>query len=266
MAPSLISGFWGIPTATIDWCEENYSVTAYIAEFWNTVSNLIFIIPSLAALYFAFVDHMEYRYKWCNGSVFTVGLGSWCFHMTLLYSMQLFDELPMIFGSVFLIYSHLEVDKPRNHQNIPLKIVLSLYCLFVTVVYLHTKHVLFFQCSYGLVVVLMVLVCVNNFRKYHEARAVFIVATVTYGSGFILWNIDQNFCPGLRFFRSNTLGPFSPLFELHAWWHILAGTGTYLSVLYSAYLRYLVLGSKPEIKYWKGVWPYIRITNGRAKT
>jgi len=28
------------------------------------------------------------------------------------------------------------------------------------------------------------------------------------------------------------LGPFSPLFELHAWWHLLAGTGTYLSVLY----------------------------------
>ncbi|XP_052104391.1 alkaline ceramidase 3-like [Mytilus californianus] len=266
MAPRIASGFWGIPTSTIDWCEENYSVTTYIAEFWNTISNFIFIIPSLAALYFAFIDHMDDRYKWCNGSVLTVGLGSWCFHMTLLYSMQLLDELPMIYGSAFLIYSHLEVEKPRNHENIPLKIILTMYCLFVTIVYLLTKHVLFFQLSYGFVVVSMSVVCCNNFRKYREARNIFIVATVTYAFGFLLWEIDQNFCGGLKLWRSEVLGPFAPIFELHAWWHLLAGTGTYLSVLYSAYLRSLVLGNKPEIKYWKKVWPYIRITNGKAMT
>ena len=35
MAPLEISydGFWGKPTATIDWCEANYEVTHYIAEF-----------------------------------------------------------------------------------------------------------------------------------------------------------------------------------------------------------------------------------------
>ena len=27
------TGFWGPPTATIDWCETNYEVTHYIAEF-----------------------------------------------------------------------------------------------------------------------------------------------------------------------------------------------------------------------------------------
>ena len=40
----------------------------------NTISNVIFIIPSLAALYFAFIDHMECRYKWCNASVFSMYL------------------------------------------------------------------------------------------------------------------------------------------------------------------------------------------------
>ncbi len=36
MAPSMekdFSGFWGKPTATIDWCEANYEVSHYIAEF-----------------------------------------------------------------------------------------------------------------------------------------------------------------------------------------------------------------------------------------
>lgn len=35
-----------------------------------------------------------------------------------------------------------------------------------------------------------------------------------------------------RLIRQEYLGMFAPLFQLHAWWHILAGTGTYLSVLF----------------------------------
>ena len=30
--PEQEDGFWGIPTSTIDWCEENYVVSVYIAE------------------------------------------------------------------------------------------------------------------------------------------------------------------------------------------------------------------------------------------
>ena len=38
MAPvDVDEGFWGKPTSLIDWCEENYVVTTYIAEFWNTI-------------------------------------------------------------------------------------------------------------------------------------------------------------------------------------------------------------------------------------
>ena len=34
MAPAGVQvGVWGKPTSTLDWCEENYVVTAYVAEF-----------------------------------------------------------------------------------------------------------------------------------------------------------------------------------------------------------------------------------------
>lgn len=46
------SGYWGEVTATMDWCERNYVVTPYIAEFYNTISNLGFIGLSLAGIWF----------------------------------------------------------------------------------------------------------------------------------------------------------------------------------------------------------------------
>ncbi|KAK3094993.1 hypothetical protein FSP39_008837 [Pinctada imbricata] len=69
MAP--VDGLWGSPTATIDWCEENYKVTPFIAEFWNTLSNIFFIIPSILMFYIAVIERHEDRYIWCHISVFS---------------------------------------------------------------------------------------------------------------------------------------------------------------------------------------------------
>jgi len=42
MAP----GYWGAPSATIDWCEDNYAVTRFIAEFCK-YTTLCFISPNI---------------------------------------------------------------------------------------------------------------------------------------------------------------------------------------------------------------------------
>ena len=39
--PDTKTGYWGDVDATIEWCERNYVVTPYVAEWWNTVTSLV---------------------------------------------------------------------------------------------------------------------------------------------------------------------------------------------------------------------------------
>ncbi|KAB0350865.1 hypothetical protein FD754_015722 [Muntiacus muntjak] len=39
-------GYWGPTTSTLDWCEENYAVTWYIAEFFLRAQYLILLVPA----------------------------------------------------------------------------------------------------------------------------------------------------------------------------------------------------------------------------
>ena len=96
MRPGDTIGFWGPPSSTINWCETNYEVTHYIAEFWNTITNLGFIIPPLFGLSNCRNLGIESRYAYSFILILLVGIGSWMFHMTLTFEMQLLDEIPMM--------------------------------------------------------------------------------------------------------------------------------------------------------------------------
>jgi hypothetical protein len=56
-----IDGYWGKRTSTIDWCEENYEVTNYVAEFWNTLSNLVIILLPLYGIYWSLKLRSKYK-------------------------------------------------------------------------------------------------------------------------------------------------------------------------------------------------------------
>ncbi|XP_025079781.1 alkaline ceramidase 3-like [Pomacea canaliculata] len=137
MAPT--DGYWGKVTSTIDWCEENYVVNRYVAEFWNTISNSIMIFAPMFSVYLAVKQNLEKPVICSNMSVIVVGVGSWAFHMTLQYSMQLLDELPMIWGSAFLIYGILMIESKEGETNKQLLAFLFCYAAVVTAVYLINK-------------------------------------------------------------------------------------------------------------------------------
>ncbi|KAG5285137.1 hypothetical protein AALO_G00034510 [Alosa alosa] len=266
MAPSMDrQGFWGKPTSTLDWCEENYVVSFYIAEFWNTVSNLIMILPPIYGALQTLRNGLEVRYVYSFLGLAAVGIGSWCFHMTLKYEMQLLDELPMIYSCCVFVYCIYECFKQENAINyLPISLLL-LFSISVSLVYLQWKEPIFHQVMYGALVACLVLRCVFIVTwVYPWLRPLCYVSLGFFLLGFLLWNIDNLLCGSLRASRQTLPPGVGVVTQFHAWWHILTGLGSYLHILLSLQIRSTYLKHRPEIKFVCGVWPTLHI--GSAKT
>ncbi|GFO35894.1 alkaline ceramidase 3 [Plakobranchus ocellatus] len=61
MAP-IVEGYWGKQTATLDWCEDNYAVSYYVAEFWNTVSNALMLFSPAVMVSLGLKENHEKRF------------------------------------------------------------------------------------------------------------------------------------------------------------------------------------------------------------
>ncbi|KAG1550982.1 hypothetical protein G6F47_003131 [Rhizopus delemar] len=221
--------FWGPATSTIDWCEENYHVSPYLAEFFNTTTNLMFMFLSLFGIYNTIKNGFSSSFIIAYLGVMFVGFGSWCFHMTLQYEMQLLDELPMIYVASIMVWHIFKAD-PNHKKNYKLPLILAIYSAIITYSYLIIKNPVFHQVSYALLVFTIVFKSISlqltvpsvNYEKSKLEKLLWFSA-LGFIVAFIVWNIDNQFCTYLRAWRHSVsfiMGSFS---ELHGWWHI--GTG-----------------------------------------
>ncbi|CAG5115483.1 unnamed protein product [Candidula unifasciata] len=264
MAPG--EGYWGRPTATLDWCEENYVISYYVAEFWNTLSNAVMIFAPLVMVYVGYKENHEKRFIYSFLALSVVGIGSWLFHMTLKYTMQLMDELPMIWGSSIQIYSLYLIKSKPGEESVILQLALIGYCIIVTLVYILINDPIFHQVSYAIMVFFIVGLASRVCLTTKCNKSFFLVSLLTYILGFLLWNIDNVYCSNLRSIRNQFVGRSSAmLFECHAWWHIFAGSGAYLGLLFGIQTRYLYLHKKPQLKFLLGCWPYVSIREEENK-
>eukprot|EP00735_Rhodelphis_limneticus_P004137 TRINITY_DN15693_c0_g1::TRINITY_DN15693_c0_g1_i1::g.18817::m.18817 TRINITY_DN15693_c0_g1::TRINITY_DN15693_c0_g1_i1::g.18817 ORF type:complete len:318 (-),score=24.05,sp/Q9NUN7/ACER3_HUMAN/33.85/3e-37,Ceramidase/PF05875.7/1.2e-53,DUF1129/PF06570.6/4.7e+02,DUF1129/PF06570.6/2.8e+03,DUF1129/PF06570.6/0.13,7TM-7TMR_HD/PF07698.6/1.1e+03,7TM-7TMR_HD/PF07698.6/0.093,7TM-7TMR_HD/PF07698.6/32,7TM-7TMR_HD/PF07698.6/3.3e+02,DUF4131/PF13567.1/6.7,DUF4131/PF13567.1/1.3e+02 TRINITY_DN15693_c0_g1_i1:43-930(-) len=237
-----VIGFWGSATASIDWCERNYEVCYYIAEFWNTLSNLAIIL--LGLLGFFYVQHLERRYQFVYVMVMVTGMGSALFHATLLYKNQLADELPMTWSIVLWIYviygNHVH---PKNEKKW-ITYALTIYVLIMTYIQwtITLEHPIYFQLHF-------LAACLFGFYRsshmYHDctdpkARRVYELYLLFGIVAIVFWSIDQAQCNLLRSLKLNP--------QLHAWWHVLMGLHCFYGPVFSAYMRGVALQAKPSIE------------------
>ena len=235
-----------------------------MAEFWNTITNLAMIIPPLKGIHEVYKQNFESRWTWnfpiCNPlfwqvtflrtlrnfpffmysrfaflyiSLLITGIGSWMFHMTLLYEMQLLDELPMIWGSSYMVYCLYKVEVDPKLKTPKMALFTGSYAIITTTVYLIYKNPVFHEVAYGvLVATLMFMDIWLNFRQNTKRGwRIFIFGFLMYLLGFLLWNIDNKMCSSLKSIRSSMSNPgLTPITQLHGWWHILAGYATHLHI------------------------------------
>ncbi|KAG0364760.1 ceramidase [Gamsiella multidivaricata] len=225
MGISNSDGYWGPPTSSIDWCEENYVVSYYIAEFFNSFSSFAMILLGEAACYS--IGRLQssmassgttsssggssshttpgvaapslFRFKLAFRTITVVGIGSFLFHATLLHHMQMLDELPMLYSVLALFFCLIESRFGPQPAWFP--ILLTVHGMLVTFLVAFTEgntqfysfHVTFGSLEF---VTLYLVYRVYRARKaeYPDVKQAFEVGIGLYALAIAVWMIDLNFC------------------------------------------------------------------------
>lgn len=252
-------GFWGIPTSTIDWCEENYVVSKYVAEAVNTTTNSVFIALAGFTIYHAYTNHMEPRFVFSALGFLLVGVGSWLFHMTLQYHYQLLDELPMIYATCIPFWSVFSEFRTKK-QSIMIAIGIFTSANLLTLVYLKVRNPTLHQTAYGILNACIIFQSLNLTLQYvHDKGArkqmfkTMVLGICLFLFGYFLWNLDIHLCTSVRAVRRDWGMPYGFVLEGHGWWHILTGTGVYFYLVYEEYLRCFLQGTD---KFYTFKWKY----------
>jgi dihydroceramidase len=252
-------GFWGPPQSSIDWCERNYVLSYYIAEWFNTWSNMVLIGLGIWGLLNAWKYKLEWRFILLYLGVASVGVGSTAFHGTLTYIGQQGDETPMMWTIFTYYYCYLCMD-PEQEKAIPLRgpilaLGFTVFLIIFTVVHYHYAFVVAFQGLFMAVTLVAIRKLYYELQRTSDRHArmigyCYVPATVL---GFFFWNLDNQLCPSLH---ELPLGLPNPQF--HAWWHWLVGFACYFGPLFVSFRRLEVLGRKPKIVWIWGFLPTVK--------
>jgi dihydroceramidase len=253
----LTPGFWGPPTSTIDWCERNYALFAHVAEAFNTVSSLALVGSGILGVALH-RGHVEARFLLAFASVAVVGLGSVAFHGTLLFPLQLLDELPMLWTVLLMVFILLENrTKPKQLRFgrwFPaLLIAHGALITTLTAGFRGDMQFYLFHISFGsLEVFALWRVSLVYKRWRHKAHVgmLFFTGLSFYLGGVGVWFLDLMYCP---FFEVQlpALGLFNP--QLHAWWHVAVSVGFYQLLLLMMVERALARGEVPVVARFGGL-------------
>merc|ERR1712224_184587 len=208
-------------SSPIDWCEQNYTHSNSICEWWNTMSSTVMFLPALGG------------WRWYSADVFTLHepmfvfiwvavvalfLGAWLFHATLSIAGQVFDELPLVLLLVFgmLMMQPLHV---WNHQVRSFiftwqimscgNAAFAVFCLL----YPTLSHVVTVASPPIVTILVIRAFSQSKHKPWGMLVEVLIFLAVAVGA----WILDRVACDSLRALAVPVLG--FPL-QLHTLWHV----------------------------------------------
>ncbi|KAL5362645.1 ceramidase [Aspergillus floccosus] len=257
------NSFWGSPTSHANFCESDYALSRYIAEFVNSLTNVVYIIYGIYGL-----RHLRRKVDIHDESSFralpywgliAVGLCSFAFHVSLKYHTQMMDDLSMHFA-IFPVLHRVLTTKYNRRDSVIMAIVLGTVFLFLVTFHVITDELIVHSVSFvGTVTVIGVhtIRLVNNQTLPGTASRRQIWAMVRFGAaifnlGYWLWLVDHWACGFLTKAREAIGLPWAFVLELHGWWHICTGIGAYIFI---AVIDHLVSGEGLRETQQSFSWP-----------
>lgn len=222
MASQRVDSFWGPVTSTTDWCEKNYAVSAYIVEFFNTISNIPCIILAFIGLINSLRQRFEKRFSVLHLSNMALAIGSMIFHATLQHAQQQSDETPMVWEMLLYIYV---LYSPDWHYTYTMPTFLFLYGAAFA-----TFHSLFrFDLGFKIHYIILALLCLPRMYKYYihttepAAKRLAHLYILTLILGGMCWLLDRTFVTqsllGTSILRATLYGIFlwvsMPILQMH---------------------------------------------------
>ncbi|KAG5516341.1 hypothetical protein RHGRI_037153 [Rhododendron griersonianum] len=251
-----MSSFWGPVTSTTEWCETNYVYSSYIAEFYNTISNIPCILLALIGLINALRQRFEKRFTILHISNMILAIGSMLFHATLQHVQQQSDETPMVWEMLLYLYI---LYSPDWHYRSTMPTFLFLYGATFAVAHSQIRFRIGFQVHY----IILCLLCIPRMYKYYiytqdvSAKRVAKLYAATLFVGSLCWLFDRLMC------KEISSGPFNP--QGHALWHVFMGFNSYFANTFLMFCRAQQRGWNPKIVHLMGVLPYVKIKKPKSQ-
>ncbi|KAH7114279.1 alkaline ceramidase-like protein [Dendryphion nanum] len=285
--PPSQDGRWSPVTSTLNWCEEDYYATTYAAEIVNTLTNLLFMYLAFKGIINCLRNGHDRVFLIAFIGYLLVGTGSFLFHATLKYPMQLVDELSMIYTTCLMCFATFSYGKSQRYSTILAVSLISL-ALFITLYYHYLQDPTFHQNAYALLTATVLfrsmwMMEVNlrpkfrakereatnprpdggakaaqereNNRDQEILRKMWTM--IGFGlsiflGGFAMWGLDNVYCSTLRRWRRQVGLPWGIVLEGHGWWHLMTGVGAYFYIVWGVWLRHCLNHEQDD---YELVWP-----------
>jgi alkaline ceramidase len=160
----------------IDWCEPNYVYSQYIAEFWNTISNIIFLIMGFYGIKYCRNNKLPSIYLYIFLTYILIGVFSAYFHATLTIYGQLLDEIGIYVTIILGLCSYLNI---------------NILCIipFILLLFIYPKYNPYMLFVLGFFSAYMVLTSFSKMNNLQKRFGVIIVATFLISVFF--WVFDR---------------------------------------------------------------------------
>lgn len=166
-------------------------------------------------------------------SILFVGVGSFLFHASLWQSLQFVDDLSMLVLGASMLHGVFTVRQSPSQRRAT-SFVLGVAVVGFSAFYVWSGRIIYHLLAFTSQMLLILARCIYLFhweaarfpdQKVQSWRLGQRGAIAMFLLGYLLWNIDLEYCAELRGLRARVGVPWAFGLELHGWWHVLTAVG-----------------------------------------